>query len=718
MNQLLLPKNRLLILLPLFSLIFTIGLWQLWLAEWKPLLNLEKIITYQKFAWRGLHNPDPDVVIIAIDDRSKELETLNLINQEDAEYKLRPIQLMMEGFPFPRELYPLLMEKLIGAGARVVAFDMLFPSPSIYGEGDDALFARGIEKFRDRVVIGSNLQLEQSKSVNGQEIGGQSGISLPIEKLQIEGSVGYVNYVPRKDEAIHDAFYTTSLEFISGAVPFVDEKTQTVFTSYDGLTCLKADPSRKPSSLGWERRMINFQGPSGTYKPIPLYEIFIPSFWERNFGNGAFFKNKVVLVGPMGNWTTDYHDTAYGRMAGVEVHAQSIATLLRNDFLHEIVNPWAVLGIMLCASALAIALVMLVQNPLLKFSLVTAEGGAYLGLSQILFVHASLMLPMAGPLVALSGTGIVALVYQFVLERIERARVKSTFDKFVSKNVANYLLQNRNEYALSLGGLRKPVTILFSDIRGFTTMTETADAQMLVQQLNEYFGSMVPLVFKTDGTLHKYIGDAIMAVWGDTHSHGPKQDAINACRTVCQMIEILPALNEGWKSSGKPELRIGVGLNHGEVIVGNIGSSERLEFTVIGDAVNLASRLEGATKTFHTDKLIGESVAALVREDFWLRSAGKITVKGKTVPVEVFILLAEKLPGKLSETEIAWYAEYEKGYAAFMSKDFATAAKIFTHCLASVPDDYLCESYLAESVKFLKNAPDPSWDGVLVMKDK
>ncbi|NJK92852.1 MAG: DUF309 domain-containing protein [Blastochloris sp.] len=231
----------------------------------------------------------------------------------------------------------------------------------------------------------------------------------------------------------------------------------------------------------------------------------------------------------------------------------------------------------------------------------------------------------------------------------------------------------KGEENIKLGGVRKPVTILFSDIRGFTSISEALGEEELVVQLNQYFEQMVECVNRYQGTLHKYIGDAVMAVWGDVVSSSPRDDARNAVRCSLAMREQLALLNQRWKSEGRPPFQIGIGLNHGNVLVGNIGATQRREFTVIGDAVNLASRLEGVTKQFHTDFVVGETVQQFLKGEFLVRSVGVLVVKGKTQPVRAYeVLEAFDNPKRLWEEH--WVSLYEEAFNARLTRDFDKAS--------------------------------------------
>jgi adenylate cyclase len=329
------------------------------------------------------------------------------------------------------------------------------------------------------------------------------------------------------------------------------------------------------------------------------------------------------------------------------------------------------------------------------------------------------LLPAVAPMGVFCGATGVGFVYDFVLAQIEKLRLRTTFERYNSKNVVKYLLDHTASYKEMLAGTRKPVTVLFSDIRGFTAIVETtADSQQLVNQLNEYFAAMVACVFRYDGSLDKFMGDGIMAVWGNTpYNFGPKEDAARAVRAALAMLAELRRLNAKWVAEGRAAWHIGIGLNHGQVIVGDMGSQEHKEFAVVGDAINLGSRLEGLTKEYHLQILLGERAAELVRDQFHLRSVGVVQVKGKTQAVETFTVLGETSEA-LSPGQQKFLALYEEGISSFRRREFGHAKELFAQALQLQPGDYLAAQYLASCVVFMENPPDASWTGVRVMTEK
>ena len=252
---------------------------------------------------------------------------------------------------------------------------------------------------------------------------------------------------------------------------------------------------------------------------------------------------------------------------------------------------------------------------------------------------------------------------------------------------------------------------------GFTTLTESADPEALVKQLNEYLSRMTAAVFENGGTLDKFIGDAVMAVWGNVRSLGLAEDAKCATRAALVMRRELQKLNEKWQGEGIAPFKIGIGLNQGEVLVGNIGSQEKMDPTVIGDSVNLASRLEGLTRTYAVDILVGPTAADLIRDSFDLRSVALVQVKGKTRPVEIFALVGAKNdPG---DREFLQRLEtYEAGIRKFRERDFTQARILLSQFLEFYPDDALARMYLERTLEYEEKPPDEAWNAVEIFQKK
>jgi adenylate cyclase len=250
--------------------------------------------------------------------------------------------------------------------------------------------------------------------------------------------------------------------------------------------------------------------------------------------------------------------------------------------------------------------------------------------------------PMVDPLVAVAISVFGGVAYQYAVEGREKRRVKRLFSRYVSKDVFQQLVDNPED--ARLGGNRRHMTVLFSDIRGFTVVSERGQPEAIVTQLNQYFSAMVPVVFANKGTVDKFVGDMIMALYG-----APLEDpdhADHAVQTALAMTEELARLNNEWSASGMPTLDVGIGINTGDMVAGNLGSESIMSYTVIGDNVNLGSRLESLTRSFQTRVIISDATRLALKKPYDLRPLGEVTVKGKSVPVHVYEV---RLPSAVSD---------------------------------------------------------------------
>jgi adenylate cyclase len=277
--------------------------------------------------------------------------------------------------------------------------------------------------------------------------------------------------------------------------------------------------------------------------------------------------------------------------------------------------------------------------------------------------------------------------------------------------VVNEMLKHPEK--LKLGGDRKDLSVLFSDIRGFTTIAEGLTPEDLVHLLNEYLTVMTDIVFKYDGTLDKYMGDAIMAIYGaplDLPDH-----PIKACQSALEMMEELKRLNQKWTGEGKQPMDIGIGINTSPMMVGNMGSEQRFDFTVMGDSVNLGSRLEGANKSYKTNIIISEFTFDRVKDEFACMELDSVRVKGKTEPVKIYNLVGDK---DLPETQDRIVNEFNQGLALYKERKWAKAIHVFENITAMDPSLYAAQVYIERCRDLKKNPPPTDWDGVYVMTTK
>ena len=644
--------------------------------------------------------PPPNFVFLAIDQSTLQLPPLT--PEELA--ASRGLQLLSERpYPWSRELWALLLDRLFAAGARLVMFDLLFNPPN----DGDPVFHAALDRYRDKVVVSANFDME-----NGAQEITPNATLIPPPQMR-DDRVGFVNFFPDSiDGKTRAATYRVTARQLVGMPSYPGEE---VYESFSARALTKIGHAKDvPNDL--RGHMMRFTALDG-FQPRPLYEVFDPKLWKANFKDGAFFKDKIVMVGPSAQVWHDVVDTPMSPgTLGPTLHFQAMAAALNHEFLRP--TPRKISMVLVCAAGLvAWLLVAFVRKPLVCLGGLVAITAGYLATARLLYDNTGLLLLTVPVLSALVLSGSFSLGFEYFLERLEKLRTRRTLERYVSKNLVAEILENPDSYYSSLRGVRVPVTILFSDLIGFTTLAEKADPEALVAQLNEYLSRMTTVIFSNGGTLDKFIGDAIMAVWGNVRSLGTAQDAKSGARAALGMRRELSQLNQAWREQGRMGLGMGIGVNQGEVIVGNIGSQDRMDPTVIGDAVNLASRLEALTRTYGVDMLVGASVAELVRDEVYLRSVARVQVKGKTKPVDVFTFVAAR--GEEGDPEfLKWLETYEEALDKFRARDFNDAKILFSRFLEFYPDDLLAKMYLQRALEYEQAPPDEAWEAVEVFKKK
>jgi adenylate cyclase len=642
-----------------------------------------------------------DFVLLAIDQSTLEMPPLS----PDELANNRAFQLMTaRPWPWSREVWALLLDRLFGAGARLVMFDLVFSPPN---DGDPA-FAAALAKYHDRVVLGSNIDVSNSDQ-----------IIWPNETLvppppNADARVGYVNFWPDPiDGKIRAALFTTSDRELAGLAPFAGEEVYQSFAAR-GLEQLGhgADVPRDEHA-----HLLRF-GAIDAYPPRTLYEVFDPKMWKANYQNGAFFKDKIVLIGAASQIAHDVVATPMSpNTLGPALHLQTMAAALAHQFL-EPTPPRLMLVLVLGAGVAAWLLIAFVRRPLICLFALVLVSAAYLLVSRLEYDRGGFLLLTVPVLGAFLLSGASSLGFEYALERIEKLRTRRTLERYVSKNLVKEILDNPASFYSSLKGVRIPATILFSDIVGFTSLTENADPEALVRQLNEYLSRMTAAVFEHGGTLDKFIGDAVMAVWGNVRSGGKAEDTKMAARAALAMRRELKILNDKWFAQGIAPFAIGIGINQGDVLGGNIGSQEKADPTVIGDAVNLASRLEGLTRTYGADILLGPTATEFVGDEFHVRSVARVQVKGKTEPVEITTLIGARDDETLDAELLQRLPTYEEAFQKFRHRDFGEAKILLSRFLEFYPDDYLAKMYLDRALEYETAPPDPAWNAVEVFKKK
>ena len=665
-------------------------------APWRGEQSFEDLLRRE-----GRKTPAPsDFVFLGIDQSTLQLPPLTA--EEIASN--RAFQLMTEKpFPWSREVWALLLDRLFAGGARAVMFDMIFSPPN---DGDSAFHA-ALDRYHDKVVVGANFDMQ-----NAAQAVTPNNALIPPPQLQ-DNRVGFVNFwTDPIDGKIRAVTYRVTDRKLADLPP---DPTEEIYQSLSARALAKiGHASDVPDDF--HGHMIRFTSPDA-FAPRPLYEVFDPKFWHANYADGAFFKDKVVMVGSSAQVE---HDTVVTPMSpttlGPALHLQAMAAAMNHEFLRPTPAKTG-LALVVAAGLAAWSLVAFLRRPLLCLGTLVLIAAAYLGAARLSYDKAGLLLLTVPVLSALLLSGLFSLGLEYALEWRERLRTRRTLERYVSKNLVTEVLENPDSYYSSLRGARVPVTVLFSDLIGFTTLSEKGEPEALVAQLNEYLSGMTSVVFGNGGTLDKFIGDAIMAVWGNVRSFGMAQDAKNCARAALGMRRELRKLNQKWRQEGRMGFGMGIGINHGEVIVGNIGSHERMDPTVIGDSVNLASRIEGLTRIYGVDILVGASAAELAKDEVHLRSVARVQVKGKSKPVDIFTFIGAR-DEEVDPEFLKWLDTYEEGLEKFRTRDFTDAKILFSRFLEFYPDDLLAKMYLDRALEYEQTPPDEAWTAVEVFEKK
>jgi len=706
-----------------------------------------------RFISRGVREPGGSVALAVIDEKSL-----------DAEGK----------WPWPRAKIARLIDYLSEDGAKVIGFDVGFWEPdensnlsfiqqleSKIGElqikhksltrfleesrllaDNDLILANAIKNSTAKVVLGyffhmrpDELGYQLGEEARNKRISQIGKSRYPVQFFRRESDIEpfFEAYVPESNlpilnETADSSGYFTIMPDPDGVVRwsllvmkcgdeifapisimciwhYLDMPPLIVRLAPYGIEGIQLGDINIPTNETGQM-MINYLGPPQTFTHYPITDII------NNKYPAGEFKNKIVLVGATAVGMYDIRNTPFSPVyPGPEVHATVIDNILSGQFLDrpEWTKVFDLLAILLVGMILGFAVPRLSAVKGLLFAV--GLFIAYIFLTRYLFISHGLCLNMVYPLAALIIIYISLTVYRYLTEERERRRIKGAFTYYVSSSVVNEMLKHPEK--LKLGGDRKELSVLFSDIRGFTSIAESMSPEELVHLLNEYLTVMTNIVFKYDGTLDKYMGDAIMAIYGaplDLPDHASK-----ACRSALEMMRELEKLNIKWIAEGKKPVDIGIGINTGPMMVGNMGSEQRFDFTVMGDAVNLGSRLEGANKNYKTNVMISEYTYEKVKGEFLCMELDSVRVKGKREPVKIYSLLGFK---DLPETQHQTVTLFNRGIALYKAQQWEKAIHVFEEIQVTEPNLYAAQAYIERCLDLKKNPPPPEWDGVYVMTTK
>ena len=478
-----------------------------------------------------------------------------------------------------------------------------------------------------------------------------------------------------------------------------------ISSGYAGLEWLEVGPLKIPVDENVSA-LIPYRGKQGSFQYFSLADVMSDRLPVETL------KGKIALIGTSAPGLLDLRSTPVGSVyPGVEIHANLIAGMLDSSIKQR---PPFMLGaevILLLIGGITLSLLMPVLSPL-RATLVSILAMLLItGINVLIWSGAGMVLPLASSLLLTMGLFILNMAYGYFVESRSKRQFTELFGQYVPPELVDKMAQDPEKY--SMEGKREDLTVLFSDIRGFTTISESLDPHELSAYINEYLTTMSLIIRNNHGTLDKYIGDAIMAFWG-----APVADPAhhrNGVITALQMQEKATALNEEFRKRGWPEIKIGVGLNSGVMSVGDMGSKVRKAYTVMGDPVNLGSRLEGITKQYGVGILVGESTKRAVT-DIVFREVDRVRVKGKEEPVAIFEPIG--VDGQVDKNMLDEIELWHQCLGAYRAQDWDRAESQLVNLHQLNPTLGLYRIFSEKISECRANPPGPDWDGVTKFETK
>ncbi|MFH1582124.1 MAG: adenylate/guanylate cyclase domain-containing protein [Pseudomonadota bacterium] len=742
------------LLYPLLISMFAIFIGILAYLQGISFLDLMELKTIDlRFEARGQISPGPDVVLAVIDEKS--------ISKEGK-------------WVWPRSKIANLVTKLSKAGAKVIAFDIGFLEPddkkivntineiqrTIHNHdirkkeidnylknlkqqaNNDQLLADAIRNSAAKIVLGYFFHTDSTESSHISEN------QISSHKNNISGSkykfIRYASGTAQNIPLIEAGTPQSNIEIISTAtdycgffnmlpdkdgvvrwMPGVFKCMGTLYAPLSLITVsayLESPISMNIGEYGVERVqigklmvptdelgriLINYRGAGKTFPHIPVTDIL-----SNNIAD-TVVKDKIVIVGATAVGIYDLRVTPFETVfPGVEIHANVIDSILSKDFMYQ--PAWA---------AIFDIMAIVVAGLILGLVLPKAGGisGAAAGFSlfighiflcQYLFSHKGLILNLVYPLSVIILVYISITAYKYFTESRQKRFIKNAFSTYLAPEVVKQLIESPEK--LVLGGEERIITAFFSDIQGFTSISEGLAPEELVELLNEFLTEMTSIILKYKGTVDKFEGDAIIAFFGAPNELENQEEI--ACMACIDMQKRLSELREGWKISGKPELYMRIGLCTGQAVVGNMGSKTRMDYTMMGDTVNVAARLEGVNKIYGIYTLISETTYNESGNKIIAREIDSINVVGKKKPVTVYQLLGYQKD--IDEHMNKTIDNYSNGLYAYRNQDWEKAGSFFKMVLELTPDDGPSKVMLLRCDEYKINPPPKDWDGSFTMKTK
>ncbi|MEW6358733.1 MAG: adenylate/guanylate cyclase domain-containing protein [Planctomycetota bacterium] len=721
-----------------------------------------------RFLARGPLTPCEDVVIVALDETTLE---------------------QMESYPLPRGVYAKLVDTLAGAGAKAVAFDVIFAEPQNKEDLErlDALITQweknpGVQRTEgEKRYIAELKEARQEIDEDGKLAAAlaratekQVWVTLAIEFVKAGDETArfkgrkiteqeerllrdfiYVQKIPKNKEEREELLKVYPPVEAVGVLPVIPKIAANCaglayvgFTpDHDGVLRYETLCTRFrdnfympiPIRAAWQfmvpdlddsklwidffkgvqiadvhipadskhRMLINYCGPDGTFPTYPLYDVLTGKV------PGEKLKGKLVFIGATAMGTGDFIVTPFtARLPGVEKHANVVDNILKRRFLTRGLAAAAtdIAAIILLGLSLGTVLPLLAPVSGLAFMLILVTG--WLGYAHYAFYAHGVWHNIIYPLLTIFLCFGLITLYRFAVEDKRRREVKRLFERYMDPAVVHEMLKHVDQ--IKLGGDSMGVTVLFSDVAGFTRISENLNSEGVINLLNRYFTPLTDIILKYGGYINKYQGDAIVAAFCvplEATDH-----AVRACSAAIDCQKRVEELGREFEAQGLPAMPTRIGLSSGAATVGNIGSAQKFEYTVIGDSINLGQRLEAANKEFGTRTLIGGYTYHAAKDRIAVRDLGLISVVGRDQPVHIYELL--DYAGRLSEEQKNLIAVFEKGLASFQERKWSEAKDCFREALKIAQDDGPSQRFIGLCDEFEQNPPPANWDKSIAMTGK
>ena len=663
---------------------------------------------------------DTNIVMVAIDDNSLEFFENNQVS-----------------WPWPRQFYGVVVNFLKYSGAKAIMFDIHFSSQEIGRvdvdpEESELYFANSMQNAGNVFLISSLTNKRKDDEIGNHifdkhlfkmneklKLPEFNKADAPINPFQESCSnVGIVTLNADKDNIIRRV--PLLYNYNNKAIP------QISFLLYQKIMNKNLNDYysvyKNIPSDGNNNFIIKWYGGGGNtgnvFKYYPISKLIISGYKiEQGVEpeiSPSLFKNKVVIIGGTAHGLLDYKpvgiksDEPY---PGMEIHATVLSNLLKKDFI-VLNSNFVKIMVLLILSILVPFLFFSIKKIWLSIPIIFVLVLFYFWGSIYIYGKFNYLLSLIVPELTLFFGFLISSVISYMVEGKQKKEIRKTFNRYMSPQVIDEILKNPDD--IGLGGKEIEATVFFSDIKDFTSISEKYPPAELVSYLNEYFSQASDIILEHSAMLDKYIGDAIMAIFG-APIYRPDH-ALAGCLAALQIQEKLNELNAESLKTGKPCFITRIGLNTGKMIVGNIGTSARLDYTAIGDTVNTSSRLEGMNKQYNTRIIISESTYAMVKENVEVRELDFMTVKGKYIPIRIYELLGEK--NKTSQIKMDKKNTFEDGLVLYRNRKWTEAINKFEEILKLDNEDLASELYIQRCNIFINDEPPVDWDGVFHAKTK